>query len=450
MLSSVCTTSKTTVRFVQYARGNKLSGARPGRQRGPRLPALKKHAPLKIQCPKSVKATRHLPLRRPATVKAQAEKSPSLPEKRSRPSKKTATGSILGAIALITGSTVGAGMLALPEATAGGGFIPSAGIMIVSWLILTSEALLLAEVNLSVKEKQSKTGNNQDTVVTLKDMAEKTLGPIGGKLTSGLYLFLANTLLVAYISKGGELLDLLSNHSLSTTIGSIVFTLGLGGLLWKGSEKTIDLTNRVFTSILLFLFGGLLVGGAQSAQFSTLLMQQDWSQGYGALPVIFLALVYHDLVPVLCKMLGWNKTKIRTALVCGSFIPLALFLAWDAVALALVPGAVNVIEAGGVIDPVRVLIETQGELAGTTIGMFSLLAVVTSFIGTTLSLSEYMKAEMPDWLKSDKKTTAQVPMLPKDDKLTAMVMALALPTFATFASPNLFFTATRLAVIFVF
>lgn len=340
-------------------------------------------------------------------------------------------------------------MLALPEATAGGGFVPSAGIMIVSWLILTSEALLLAEVNLSVREKRRKeSGEDPDTVVSLKEMAEETLGPLGGKLTSGLYLFLANTLLVAYISKGGELLDLLSNHTMPASVASLVFTLGLGGLLWKGSEKTIDLTNRVFTSVLLFLFGGLLLGGAQSAHFATLLQQQDWTQEWGALPVVFLALVYHDLVPVLCKFLGWNKKKIRTALVCGSLVPLSLFVAWDAVALALVPGAVNVIEAGGAIDPIRVLIETQGDLAGAAIGVFSLLAIMTSFMGTTLGLSEYMKAETTKWLKGSNKKAAEEQGMVVDEKLMAMLFALAPPTFAAFSSPNLFFAATRIAVRF--
>jgi len=377
-------------------------------------------------------------------VKASAvvpDKGPKLPKK-----KAVATGSVLGAIALITGSTVGAGMLALPEATAGGGFIPSAGIMIVSWLILTSEALLLAEVNLSVKEKRRKeTGEDPDTVITLKEMAEKTVGPVGAKLTSGLYLFLANTLLVAYISKGGELLDLLSNHSMPASIASLVFTLGLGGLLWKGSEKTIDTTNRVFTSLLLFLFGGLLLGGSQFAHFGTLLQQQDWTQEWGALPVVFLALVYHDLVPVLCKQLGWDKRKIRTSLVCGSLVPLSLFLAWDAVALALVPGAVNVIEAGGAIDPIRVLIETQGDLAGSAIAMFSLLAVATSFIGTTLGLSEYMKAETSKLFKGSNKTAVKEQGAQVDEKLMAMMLTLAPPTFAAFSSPNLFFAATRIA-----
>eukprot|EP00210_Caulerpa_lentillifera_P002516 g2413.t1 len=362
--------------------------------------------------------------------------------------RTTTSGSVIGAIALITGSTCGAGMLALPEATAGGGFIPSAAIMIVSWLLLTSEALLLAEVNFSVKEKRNRAGKDSDNngVVSLKDMAEASLGPVGGRLTTSLYLLLANTLLVAYISKAGELLDLLSGNAVSANLASLAFTLGLGGLLWKGSEKTLDFTNRSLTSTLLLLFGGLLLGGAQVADFPSLLQQQNWSQELGALPVVFLALVYHDLVPVICKSLNWNKTKIRTAIVCGSCVPLFMFLAWDAVALALVPGAVDVIEVGGKIDPVRILIETQGDLAGATIGIFSLLAICTAFIGGTMSLSEFMKAEFRKWFQGKKKERLEQLGINIDEKLAALILTLAVPSsIASVASPGLFFAATRIA-----
>jgi len=373
--------------------------------------------------------------------------------------------SILGAVALITGSTVGAGMLALPQATAAGGFLPSVAVLFFSWLLLASEALLMAEVNFSMKEKQNsekqdfkklnsekqnfkklnsakqnfEKQNSAESVISLRDMADGTLGPAGGSLVSGLYLFLSYTLLVAYISKGGELLELLSEQNLSSGLSSVGFTLSIGTLLWRGSEKTIDFTNQALTSILLFLFGGLLLIGSQTADFSSLLNQQNWSEEWSALPVVFLALVYHDLVPLICKYLGWNKAKIRTALLVGSFIPFVLFVAWDAVALALVPGTVNVIEAGGVLDPITVLIETQGEIAGTAIGVFSLLAIGTSFIGTSLSLVEHFKKEVQNW-SVEQSRTQEV-----DERLLAVCCALGPPSLAAFSNPGMFFTATKIA-----
>jgi hypothetical protein len=52
-------------------------------------------------------------------------------------------GSLFGAIALITSSTTGAGMLALPAVTAPAGFLPTAATLTAIWALLTVEALLI-------------------------------------------------------------------------------------------------------------------------------------------------------------------------------------------------------------------------------------------------------------------------------------------------------------------
>ncbi len=54
-------------------------------------------------------------------------------------------------------------------------------------------------------------------------------------------------------------------------------------------------------------------------------------------PVGPRAQVYHDLVPVVIVVLGGDRGRVRVALLAGSALPLAMFLAWDAVMLALPP-----------------------------------------------------------------------------------------------------------------
>ena len=51
--------------------------------------------------------------------------------------------------------------------------------------------------------------------------------------------------------------------------------------------------------------------------------------------------VYHDLVPVICDMLGGDRRRIALALLCGSLLPLAMFLAWTSVTLAVMPSGVR-------------------------------------------------------------------------------------------------------------
>jgi len=55
---------------------------------------------------------------------------------------------VFGAILLITGTCIGAGMLALPVSTAQYGLLPSALLFVSCWLTMTFAALLILEVNL--------------------------------------------------------------------------------------------------------------------------------------------------------------------------------------------------------------------------------------------------------------------------------------------------------------
>lgn len=363
-------------------------------------------------------------------------------------------GSVLGAIALITGSSVGAGMLAMPAATAAAGFIPSAALMTGSWGLLTLEALLLVEVNLAVAKALRAKGENLDSIVSLRSMAAETLGPFGAQITSSVYLFMSYTLLVAFVSKGGEVLNLLSSHAIPASAGGLAFAAGMGALVTFGSSKTVDFTNQILTATLLVLFGGLLVGGTQVAQWNTLVDHHDWAQVGGAIPIVFLSLVFHDLTPYLCKYLGFDKGRIQTAVVVGGSIPLFMFLAWNAVALAAVPDIGGALQSEGIVDPIRILIETQGGFASLAIEIFSMLAIVTSFIGTSLGLSEHMLCEVREYMREIPEGHQVSEWLAKqlgsganEDACKGFAVSLSLipPSIAAFMNPQLFFIASQMA-----
>ncbi|MFM6139948.1 MAG: aromatic amino acid transport family protein, partial [Sphaerospermopsis kisseleviana] len=59
-------------------------------------------------------------------------------------------GSVLGSTALIAGTTVGAGILALPAVTLPSGILPSTIVIIAVWLYTLFSGLLIAEVTLNV------------------------------------------------------------------------------------------------------------------------------------------------------------------------------------------------------------------------------------------------------------------------------------------------------------
>lgn len=117
-------------------------------------------------------------------------------QKPSESQSPKASGSLLGAVALITGTSVGAGILALPSISAPAGFIPATSIMLGCWGFLVGEALLLAEVNVELLKRVAGEKNRASDVLSLRTMAQKTLGSAGGTAATLAYVFLTYALLV--------------------------------------------------------------------------------------------------------------------------------------------------------------------------------------------------------------------------------------------------------------
>jgi len=94
----------------------------------------------RTRCPAARRA-----LRRPAGACSCAGRA-----SRRRPRGRGA-GGVAGSVFLIIGSTVGAGVLALPAVTQPIGAAPSSAVLVAVWALLTLEALLLVDINLAVR-----------------------------------------------------------------------------------------------------------------------------------------------------------------------------------------------------------------------------------------------------------------------------------------------------------
>ncbi|CAI5491041.1 unnamed protein product [Closterium sp. Naga37s-1] len=290
-------------------------------------------------------------------------------------------------------------------------------------------------------------------------MAEATLGPVGGTVATVAYVFLSFTLIVAYFAKGGEVLAF--GTGLPNWVGAVGFFSVLGGLIYSGSTRTADIINRVLTAGLLGIFTLLVCGGAAIADWDELAVA-DWSEMPTTLPVIFLALVFHDLIPVICTYLDANLGKIRAAIVIGSAAPLTMFLVWDAIALSISPSSLTSAAAAAAAapagafslsslssavsslssslshlasslpsslstalstpslapsltpslphslstpfqDPLNLLLLQGSPLQSSVVLAFSFLAVATSFLGTSLALAEFFMEQLGLISAGDKK-----------------------------------------------
>jgi tyrosine-specific transport protein len=101
--------------------------------------------------------------------------------------------------------------------------------------------------------------------VSLTTMARRTLGPTGSNLASAAYVFLHYALLVAYISKAGEIVSELSGLSLLPSAAAFVAVFG--GLCYFSSSKQMDTLNGglvglVVASFLVSVGAGLGLEGS--------------------------------------------------------------------------------------------------------------------------------------------------------------------------------------------
>lgn len=298
---------------------------------------------------------------------------------------KHSSGSVIGATSLVAGTMVGAGILALPAATAPVGFLPSTAAMGIGWLYMTMSGLLIAELSINRLVQSGKPGKG------MLDLYDETLGPAWSKIGSVAYFFLHYALMVAYIAQGGENLDgvwnalgLSENDSIHGA-GQIIFaaTCGLG--LYTASPSLVEKVNNVFVFVLGLAFLGIVGLGASTADFSNLvdLSQQHPEKVVDAFPIIFLSLVYQNVVPTVVNQLEGDRSKITKAIIAGTTLPALMFVAWNAVVLGNVQGSDL-----GSIDPLALLQSGNGgnQLLANLVTTFSSLAIVTSLIGFVYGL----------------------------------------------------------------
>ncbi|CAE8626824.1 unnamed protein product [Polarella glacialis] len=333
--------------------------------------------------------------------------------------------SLIGAIVLVAGTTVGAGILALPAVTQKVGFLPSSGALFLCWLYMATTGLLIAEVALADMASSGK------QATSLQSMASRTIGPIGAFVSSASFVIVHFGLLVAYISKGGELLAEVFGGASAAAPGPVLFAAVFGGLVFatKGSD-TLELLNNAFAAVVLVSFFLLVSLALPLVEPSRLFDVADWSSTSDIVPTLLLSLVYHNVVPTICAKLEGDRGKISLAIVVGSFLPFLMFLIWNGVILAAVP-------PGGSADPLDALRASQGSgLLGLGVLAFSLSAIVTSFIGFVIALTDFFADVLGDGSSSSDTGSARNLNRVRDFALT-LLPPLALACY----DPSLFFQA---------
>jgi len=297
-----------------------------------------------------------------------------------------AEGSVIAAAALIAGTTIGAGVLALPTATAAAGFLPSSAALGLAWFYMTMSGLLIAELTLN------RIGTSGRPGLGLLELYENSLGEQGGRIGSIAYFGLHYAVMVAYIAQGGTNIDgflstTLGLGPLAPGVGQALFAGTCGMVLYASSSAAVEKINNFLVFGVVASFLGIVGVGSLSADFEGLVnpQLQHPEEVVNCLPILFLSLVFQNVVPSVVAQLEGNRSKITNAIVGGTTVPFLMFVAFNGVVLG------NALNAGvdltSDVNPITLLQSSpNGGLVASLVGGFSMLAVITSLIGFTYGL----------------------------------------------------------------
>ncbi len=293
---------------------------------------------------------------------------------------------ILGSALMIAGTTIGAGMLAMPLTSAGIGFGATVLLLFGLWLLLTYTGLLFMEVYQTAKRPD----------VGVASLAEQYFGIPGRILTTGSLLILLYALLAAYITGGGSLLSGLmpefSDADVKLKVSIVLFTVILGIFVIVGIKGVDGLTRLLFIGkIAAFLF--VLAMMFPNVQMKNLMATPiDNKLILAAVPIFFTSFGFHVIMASINTYLDADIRRIRIAILIGTAIPLGAYLLWQLATHGVLSQSefIQILQQdptlNGLVKATREI--TGSAILGEVVRLFSALALITSFLGVALGIVE--------------------------------------------------------------
>lgn len=303
----------------------------------------------------------------------------------------------LGGVLLIAGTSIGAGMLAMPLACAGIGFTTTTLLLVALWCLTTYSALLLLEVQ-----------QYADPATGLTTLAARYLGRRGYWITQTALLWLLYSLTAAYLTAGGKQLAAQLSQALSWRLapqqGTLLLTLVTACLVSCGA-RLVDTSNRLLFSLKMVVLLLMLLLIAPCVQSSHLLATPQHPQALlAAIPVLFTAFGFHATLPSVLHYLEGTVRQWRYVVLAGSTIPLLAYLAWQWAIQGLLEQQYFLAVLADLPDLPGLMQALQNSEVpshiGSTVRLFAALALSTSLLGVTLGLFDH-------WLEQFQSSTSR-------------------------------------------
>lgn len=289
----------------------------------------------------------------------------------------------LGAVLLVAGTTIGAAMLAIPVTTGFMGFFPSLILFIFCWAVMLLSGYFFVDVNCHFKEETN-----------LVSMASKTLGRPGRIICWTFYLMLLYSLVAAYISGSAPMfVSLFKVVGISLSLKTAYFCLPIiFGVFFYFGIQGIDYINRLLMLGLLISYLVIIFFAPSHVELMNLL-HHDTKMGLIAIPVVLTSFGFHIIIPSLGNYMNHQERKLKRAVTWGSLLTLAVYILWQVLVLGVVPleGSISLSQSwfsGDAVAPLAQFLHNPKIAMGAN--CFAFFAIITSFLGVALSLSDFL------------------------------------------------------------
>ncbi len=283
---------------------------------------------------------------------------------------------------IVAGTTIGAGMLALPIASAGLGFTTALALIISTWALMTYTALLMLELH-----------QHADRDATLNTLAKSWFGKRGQYVANFSVMFLFYALCAAYIAGGGAQLQEKINNGFSLDIapqvGSIILAVVIGTVVTLGTSK-VDKLNRVLFGVKVVVLASLFYMLTPYVHGQHLL-EMPIEQGLilSAIPVVFTSFGFHGSIPSIVKYVGLDIKTLRRVMITGAALPLVIYIFWQLISQGMM-SQVELLKSTGLPGFVASIASIANNSAvASAVNLFADLALATSFLGVSLGLFDF-------------------------------------------------------------
>ncbi|MDD5181655.1 MAG: aromatic amino acid transport family protein [Candidatus Nanoarchaeia archaeon] len=265
----------------------------------------------------------------------------------------------LTALALIIGTSIGAGILGLPYLFAKSGFLGGAITLVVVGIAMTLVTLYFGEISLRTKENYHLSG------FAKKYLGNKWKYIVLAVETIGIY-----AILIAYLIGIGMVASQI--FGINATIASTIFFVLVALAVFFGYERT-SRTEFLFTFLkiaLLVAIIAFILPGAKTANLGT---GFDWTTALIPIGVAIFAFNCYTVLPEIeTKILHKDKKSIWYIVIAGMAIVLLFYLVFSYVFLGNFGTGVSEVATNSLI----------GKLAWAG-ALFVLITLVTPFIALT-------------------------------------------------------------------